>query len=117
MHYLASAGKQTTPCICQKKKRLREGDGKYKKILILDYILVQTTEEKKILLLLEDFYQHAQSQLAFLNKNSKAGFYTLTPTLGFINGLQWPATVCTVSIHNRSYSALLEGPINDVHKQ
>lgn len=49
MHYSAAAGKQTTPCICQKKKReVREGDGKYKKILILDYILVQTTEEKNI---------------------------------------------------------------------
>jgi len=48
MRYSAAAGKQTTPCICQKKKRLREGEGKYKKILILDYILVQTTEEKNI---------------------------------------------------------------------
>lgn len=49
MHYSAAAGKQTTPCICQKKNReVREGDGKYKKILILDYILVQTTEEKNI---------------------------------------------------------------------
>lgn len=61
--------------------------------------------------------QHAQTQLAFINTNSKAGFYTFTSTLGFINGLQRAATACTVSLHNRSYSALLEGPINDVHKQ